>query len=310
MKEYFSSSSKIFVVLDLMVGETLYHRLKKGGRMTEPVARHYFHQIFRGVQHCHSMAVVIYDLRLDTILLDDDGGLKISEFGSARIQLDDVTAESSNEVSDFTYFDSNSGYIHHLPPEILLGKRSDGRKADIWSMGLILYGLVLGREVIGRTETSRERLLRKIDQLIESPMPTHFSKSLQALLCTTLIQLPNLRTSLEEMLTHSWMQWDDAKASHNPASVRTKGRRGALAGSSSSTSKPPKSPNVWEMSTSLFCNPMKLLEICGTGKDDEGGEADDSFESWGTKFEDITAFTMGSQDAQSSINPSALHQEH
>jgi serine/threonine protein kinase len=72
------------------------------------------------------------DLKLENLLLDDKLNIKIADFGMASLQVDGSMLETS------------CGSPHYASPEVVRGQQYDGRKADVWSCGVILYALLVG----------------------------------------------------------------------------------------------------------------------------------------------------------------------
>ena len=63
----------------------LYHLVKKSGHLTEDETKYIFKNIALGVAHCHCRSVLHRDIKLDNILLDGEGGVKICDFGVSRL---------------------------------------------------------------------------------------------------------------------------------------------------------------------------------------------------------------------------------
>nr|KYP53595.1 CBL-interacting serine/threonine-protein kinase 6 [Cajanus cajan] len=110
------------------------HEVSKG-RLKEDAARRYFHQLISAVDFCHSRGVFHRDLKPENLLLDDNGNLKVSDFG----------------LTAFTEHLGQDGLLHttcgtpaYVSPEVIAKKGYDGAKADIWSCGVILYVLLAG----------------------------------------------------------------------------------------------------------------------------------------------------------------------
>jgi serine/threonine protein kinase len=96
--------------------------------LSESATRFYFKQLVEGVGYCHSQGVCHRDLKLENLLLDDDGNLKITDFGHAGIFQEGWDMFSTSAV----------GSLAHLSPEQIRGNWYSGEKIDIWSIGIIL----------------------------------------------------------------------------------------------------------------------------------------------------------------------------
>jgi serine/threonine protein kinase len=85
VRDMFASHTRVFLVLDLMVGGNLQTKIGREGPLPMRKCRFYFQQLYRGVEHLHSMGVTHGNLRLENLLLDTDGCLKISDFTFSTI---------------------------------------------------------------------------------------------------------------------------------------------------------------------------------------------------------------------------------
>mmetsp|Transcript_14733 Transcript_14733/g.12550 ORF Transcript_14733/g.12550 Transcript_14733/m.12550 type:complete len:203 (+) Transcript_14733:223-831(+) len=105
-------------------------------RFEEKLARTIFLQIIQGVKECHEAGVVHRDLKLENLLFSSEFNLKIADFGLATWfgGGDDAPTLLTSECGTETY----------MAPEIKEGNKYDGKKADIYSCGVILLILVLG----------------------------------------------------------------------------------------------------------------------------------------------------------------------
>ncbi|XP_020583533.1 CBL-interacting protein kinase 33-like isoform X6 [Phalaenopsis equestris] len=85
LHEVMGSKSKIFIVLEYATGGELLNNIIDHGRMGEAEARRYFHQLINAIDFCHSRGVYHRDLKLDNLLLDASGNLKLSDFGFSTL---------------------------------------------------------------------------------------------------------------------------------------------------------------------------------------------------------------------------------
>ncbi|CAN0853470.1 CBL-interacting serine/threonine-protein kinase 20 [Linum grandiflorum] len=91
--EVMASKSKIYFIMELARGGELFNRIiaARGGRLKEETARKYFQQLIAAVEFCHSRGVYHRDLKPENLLLDEQGNLKVSDFGLSAIRDDDPT---------------------------------------------------------------------------------------------------------------------------------------------------------------------------------------------------------------------------
>jgi 5'-AMP-activated protein kinase catalytic alpha subunit len=83
--EVFESPKHLLMVMEYAGGGDLLQYVKKRRRLEEPEARRIFKQIVYGLAHCHCRSVLHRDIKLDNILLDSDGEIKICDFGVSRV---------------------------------------------------------------------------------------------------------------------------------------------------------------------------------------------------------------------------------
>jgi serine/threonine protein kinase len=123
-----------YIVMEFVRGDSL-ENLLKGGRQFSLIEKlDMIHQTCLGLGYAHKMGVVHRDIKPANIMLQPDGNIKIVDFGVARLE----------NLSGHTQTGMVIGTFHYISPERLLGKTADGR-ADIWSVGVMLYRLLAGR---------------------------------------------------------------------------------------------------------------------------------------------------------------------
>ncbi|MFS7897120.1 putative protein-serine/threonine kinase CMGC-CDK-CRK7-CDK9 family [Helianthus anomalus] len=134
-------------------------------KFTEPQVKCYMHQLLSGLEHCHNRNVLHRDIKGSNLLLDNDGGLKIADFGLASFFDPNHKQPMTSRVVTLWY----------RPPELLLGATDYGVGIDLWSAGCILAELLAGKPIMpGRTEVEQ---LHKIFRLCGSPSEEYWKKS-------------------------------------------------------------------------------------------------------------------------------------
>ena len=178
----------LYIVMEIADGGDLLDYINKRTRLTESVARLLFHDLLCGVEKCHTMSIVHRDLKCENLLLSGKMILKISDFGFAR-ELDGKNLE--------TY----CGSYAYAAPEVILGQPYVGEPADIWSMGVILYAMVVGR--LPFKDNDVKTLLSEISHHIT--LPTYLTDDIKDLIVRMLTYNPQERATIDDIKCHTWM---------------------------------------------------------------------------------------------------------
>jgi carbon catabolite-derepressing protein kinase len=126
------TQTEIIMVLEYAGGE-LFDYIVQNGRMKEAEARRFFQQMLCAVEYCHRHKIVHRDLKPENLLLDDNLNVKIADFGL------------SNIMTDGNFLKTSCGSPNYAAPEVIGGKLYAGPEVDVWSCGVILYVLLVGR---------------------------------------------------------------------------------------------------------------------------------------------------------------------
>ena len=156
--------------------------------LSEPTTHAFFTDLVQGMSKCHSMGVVHRDLKCENLLLDSQLRLKISDFGFAR-------QHESKQLETYC------GSFAYAAPEVILGEPYNGEYADVWSMGVILYAMIVGR--LPFRDTDVKTLLSEISSKLT--FPSRVSPQCQDIIAKILTFSAPCRLSLEDMKVHPWM---------------------------------------------------------------------------------------------------------
>jgi len=143
-----------FIVMELVRGRDLKSLFDSGRRFTLAETGRLMAELLAALQHAHERGVVHRDVKPGNIILLDDGGVKVADFGIARL-----------DTSELTQLGSVLGTVSHMSPEQLTGEAVDGR-SDLYSCGVILYQLLTGTRPFSGPPAA---LIHKV--LHESPPP-------------------------------------------------------------------------------------------------------------------------------------------
>jgi hypothetical protein len=187
---------QIFIVLELVTGGELFDKIVAEQKLDEANARNYFRQLMKGLKYCHSQNVCHRDLKPENLLLDANGLLKISDFG-----LSAMYTGSDTDEGRATLLHTTCGTPNYVAPEVLADKGYDGRAADIWSAGVILFVLMAG--YLPFDEPHMSKLFAKI-QKAEFSYPAWFSAPAKALISQILVPDPLKRLTLPNIEANPW----------------------------------------------------------------------------------------------------------
>ncbi|KAG9143390.1 hypothetical protein Leryth_017772 [Lithospermum erythrorhizon] len=191
--EVMATKSKIFFVMEYVRGGELFNKVAKG-RLKEEDARRYFQQLISAVSFCHARGVYHRDLKPENILLDEDGNLKVSDFGLSAI---------SDQIKQDGLFHTFCGTPAYVAPEVLGRKGYDAAKVDIWSCGVILFVLMAG--YLPFHDQNVMAMYKKIYKG-EFRCPRWFSPELVKLFNRLLDINPETRITIPEIMNHRWFK--------------------------------------------------------------------------------------------------------
>ncbi|XP_053118624.1 serine/threonine-protein kinase BRSK1 isoform X3 [Hemicordylus capensis] len=189
LHDVYENKKYLYLVLEHVSGGELFDYLVKKGRLTPKEARKFFRQIVSALDFCHSYSICHRDLKPENLLLDEKNNIRIADFGMASLQVGDSLLETS------------CGSPHYACPEVIKGEKYDGRRADMWSCGVILFALLVG--ALPFDDDNLRQLLEKVKRGIFH-MPHFIPPDCQNLLRGMIEVEPEKRLSLEQIQKHPW----------------------------------------------------------------------------------------------------------
>ncbi|XP_064204194.1 tribbles homolog 1 [Anguilla rostrata] len=183
---------KAYVFLEKDYGD-MHTFVKSRKRLGEEQASRLFRQVVRAVAHCHRAGVVLGDLKLRKFVFSDEK--------RTHLKLEGLEDSHVLEGNDDSMTDKH-GCPAYVSPEILNGSGSySGKQADVWSLGIMLYALLVGRYPFHDSDPGA--LFSKIRKG-QFCLPDGLSPQARCLLRSVLRKEPAERLTAEEILIHPW----------------------------------------------------------------------------------------------------------
>ncbi|XP_078348803.1 serine/threonine-protein kinase BRSK2-like [Oculina patagonica] len=189
--DVYESKKHLFLVLEHVSGGELFDYLVKRGRLPLGEARRFFAQMISAVDFCHKHCVCHRDLKPENLLLDKKMNIKVADFGMASLQ-----------VGDNAMLETSCGSPHYACPEVIRGEKYDGRKADVWSCGVILYALLVGALPF---DDENLRNLLKLVKRGHFSIPVFIPTDVQEMIRGMITVDPEKRITMEEVKKHSFL---------------------------------------------------------------------------------------------------------
>ncbi|KAK9370510.1 kinase-like domain-containing protein [Lipomyces kononenkoae] len=202
--ECFEDDVNVYILLEVCSNKTLMDMHRRRKRFTEQEARYFLIQILGAVKYMHGRRVIHRDLKLGNIFLDHDMNIKIGDFGLAALLLSDTDRKKTI-----------CGTPNYIAPEVLFGKE-DGHsfEVDLWSVGIILYAMLIGKPPFQSKEVNL--IYKKIKAIeYEFPEDIKISQAAKDLIQSLLNKDPNARPSLDQIADHHFFHGE--MPSHLPS---------------------------------------------------------------------------------------------
>ncbi len=189
--ESFESVKHILIVMELCSGGDLLNYVRKRRKLKEDMAKFVFKRLVEGLQHCHSRSVLHRDIKLDNVLLNADGELKICDFGVSKM------------VKKGERMFEQCGTPAYIAPEILRDRGYEGFEVDIWSAGVALFAMLYGTVPF---KAGNMKELHKLIMKGKYTLKDEASKEARDLLSKMLECDPKKRITVSEILVHEWLR--------------------------------------------------------------------------------------------------------
>jgi serine/threonine protein kinase len=156
----------VYVVMELLIGQSLADRLKVRGSLSITEANEIIQQVSAALSVAHERGIVHRDLKPENIFLHQENGrevVKVLDFGIAKVQEFNLTDQGGEQLTEAG---AVMGTPYYIAPEQCSGQSVDAR-ADIYSLGVVLYQMLTGRLPLDGPST----IIVLLKQLNEKPVP-------------------------------------------------------------------------------------------------------------------------------------------
>ncbi|XP_075408910.1 ribosomal protein S6 kinase alpha-1 isoform X1 [Tenrec ecaudatus] len=128
----FQTEGKLYLILDFLRGGDLFTRLSKEVMFTEEDVKFYLAELALGLDHLHSLGIIYRDLKPENILLDEEGHIKLTDFGLSKEAID-------HEKKAYSF----CGTVEYMAPEVV-NRQGHAHSADWWSYGVLMFEMLTG----------------------------------------------------------------------------------------------------------------------------------------------------------------------
>ncbi|KAI9340096.1 Serine/threonine-protein kinase-like protein [Pilaira anomala] len=188
---YFHDETRVFLILEFAAKGELFAELQSKKKFKESEAAKYVVQMTNALMYLHSKRVIHRDIKPENLMLGLNGELKIGDFGwSVRTGKFDTRRGTL------------CGTLDYLPPEMVEG-RSHDKNVDVWSLGILLYELIVGEPPFdsdGNEDATYRRIMR-----VDLHIPSYVSRDAADLITKLLKYSSNERLPLKAVMHHPFI---------------------------------------------------------------------------------------------------------
>jgi len=192
-KHFFEDRTNCYILLELCHNQSMNELMKRRKRLTEPEASFIMNQMIEAVEYMHDQNVIHRDLKLGNLFLDKNMNIKVGDLGLAT-RLD--TPEEKRKTI--------CGTPNYIAPEVIKGTketRGHSFEVDIWSMGVILYTILVGKPPY-ESKDVKSTYQRIIANDYRFPSTVEISDTAKSLISSMLQTVPADRPNLFEIRDH------------------------------------------------------------------------------------------------------------
>ena len=189
--DVWENSNELYLIMEYVEGGELFHFVEQRKGLHEDETVIIFRQIIAALLYCHRMHICHRDLKPENILLDPTSmTVKLIDFGMAALQ------------TDGRLLSTPCGSPHYAAPEVVSSKPYDGKQADVWSCGVILYVMLTGTTPYNYGQEGDIRILFRDIAKARYYMPDELSREAKDLIRRIFVPEPKHRITMDEVWDH------------------------------------------------------------------------------------------------------------
>ena len=187
IEDFFESEENYYSIMEYCEGGELFNYIMKKKYLSESESAFFYYQLINGLEYIHSLGIVHRDLKPENLLLTKNHILKIIDFGLSNY----FNKDNPNDL-----LSTPCGSPCYAAPEMVMGKKYDGIKIDIWTSGIVLYAMVCG--TLPFEENDNQKLFKAISEC-KIDFPNYITKDAKNLMNKILVKDPDKRISIKEI---------------------------------------------------------------------------------------------------------------
>jgi polo-like kinase 1 len=192
-EHFFEDAENVYILLELCQNQSLNELLRRRKRLHELEVQCYVNQLCSAMKYLHSHRVIHRDLKLGNLFLNEKMEVKVGDFGLAtKLEFD---GERKRTIC---------GTPNYIAPEVLEGKQGHSYEVDTWSLGVIIYTLIIGKPPFETSDvkTTYKRIRMNAYNFPENVPITDYARDI---ITKILNNDPAKRPSIDEILAHEWI---------------------------------------------------------------------------------------------------------